>query len=63
MDRYGRDLELTAQRALVQRLDVLELVHVTNVAGVDFSFGQGVEHKGVVRVGTVRNVNGAHQRP
>ena len=47
-----------APGALVERLDVGELVHVAEVAGVELPFRQRVEHEGVVGVGAVGDVDG-----
>ena len=46
-----------AQGALVERLDVGELVYVAQLAGVDLALGEGVEHEGVVRIGAVGDVD------
>ena len=53
----GGHLELRLERALVERLDVLQLVHVAKIARIDLSFGERVEHEGVVGVGAVGDVN------
>jgi len=60
MDRYGGDLELSAKRALVQCLDVLQLMDVGQSFGIDFSGGERIEHERVVRVRTVGNVDCRH---
>src|SRR2546429_2100838 len=59
MQRYRRRLELASQRAAVQRLDVGELVLVAPGAGVDLAGRERPEHEGVVRIGAVREANGA----
>ena len=53
VDADGRDFELAAQGAAVERLDVLELMDEPQAAGVELVVRQGVEHEGVVRVGAV----------
>ncbi len=58
MDRDRGDLELAPPGALVERLDVGQLVDVAQVAGVDLAFGERVEHERVVGVGTVGDVDG-----
>src|SRR6185312_10311272 len=52
------DLELGAQRALVERFDILQLVDVAQIAGVNLPFGERVEHERVVGIGAVGDVNG-----
>jgi hypothetical protein len=42
VDRNGGHLELTAQRALVERFDVLKLVDVGEAFGVDLPVGERV---------------------
>ena len=37
VNRDGRHLELTAQRSLIERFDVLQLVHVREAFGVDLA--------------------------
>jgi hypothetical protein len=56
-----RHLELSAHRALVQRLDVLELVDVLESFGIDQPVGQRVEHERVIGVRAVGDVN-LHRR-
>ena len=45
--------------ALVQRLDVLQFVHVRQSFSVDLALGKGIEHERVVGIGTVGDVHGA----
>ena len=52
-------LQLSAPGALVEGLDVGELVQVPEIAGVELPFGERVEHEGVVGVGAVGDVDGA----
>src|SRR5262245_19920341 len=59
MNRDRRDLELAGEGALVEGLDVRELVHVAEIAGIELVLGQGVEYERVVGVGRVRDANGA----
>ena len=59
VDRDRGHLELALERAAVERLDVLQLVHVVEVAGVDLPLGERVEHERVVGVGAVRDSDGA----
>ena len=56
-----RDLELSAHGALVQRLDVLELVDVLEPFGIDQPVRERVEHERVVGVGAVGDVD-PHRR-
>src|SRR6185503_17041446 len=55
------DLELTPERALIQRLDVLQLVNVAQPFRVDLALRERVEHEGIVGVWAMRDVNGAGQ--
>ena len=59
MNRDGGHLELGPPGALIQGLDVRQLVDVTQVAGIDLPLGERVEHEGVVGVGAVSDVDGA----
>ena len=61
VNRHRRDLELATQRALVEAFDVLELVDVSQVFGVDLAFGKRVEHERVVRIRAVGDVDGGGQ--
>ncbi len=58
MNRHRGDLELGAQRAPIERLDVLQLVHITQVAGIELPFGERVEHERIVGIGTVGDTDG-----
>src|SRR5689334_20911907 len=58
VDRYGGNVKFATQRASVQRLDVLQLVHVADAVGVDLSVGERVEHERVVGVRAMREVDG-----
>ena len=49
----GRNLQFAAQRPAVERFNVLQFVTELKVAGVELVVGEGVEHEGVVGVGTV----------
>ena len=53
MDADRRDLQLSLQGALVERLDVLELVDEPEPARVELVVGQGIEHEGIVGIGAV----------
>ena len=59
VNRDRGDFELTAQRALVERFYILELVDVMEPVGLDFALGESIKHECVVGVGAVRDVNGA----
>ena len=59
VDRDRGHLELRAAGALVERLDIRQLVHVAQVAGVDLALRQRVEHERVVGVGAVGDADGA----
>src|SRR5688572_22088043 len=59
VDRDRRHVELTAQGAAVQSLDVLQLVDIAQALGVDLSVGEGVEHERVVGVRAVGEMDGA----
>src|SRR5690242_10613669 len=61
VNRDCRDLELSAQRALVERLDILELVNIAQLAGIDLPFRKRIEHERVVRIRAMSDVNGAGQ--
>ena len=61
VDRDRGDLELTAHRALVQRLDVLQLVDVGEAFGVDLPGGERVEHERVVGIRAVGDVDRGHR--
>jgi len=52
------DLELRAQGALIERFDILQLVDVAQVAGIDFPFGERVEHERVVGIRAMGDVDG-----
>ena len=41
------------QRPAIECLDVLQLVPENQVAGVDLVVGQGIEHEGIVGIGTM----------
>ena len=58
VNRDRRDLELAAHRALVEALDVLQLVDVGQPFGIDLPGGERVEHERVVRVRAVGDVDG-----
>ena len=62
VNRDRGHLELTAHRALVERLDVLQLVNVGEAFRVDLPGGERVEHERVVGVRAVGNVNRGHGR-
>ena len=53
MDADGGHFQFAAQGPAVERLDVLQLVAETQIAGVELVVGQGVEHEGVVGIGAV----------
>ena len=63
MDGDCSDVELTAQRPLIQGLDVLQLVDVLDILCIHFSFGQRVEHERVVGIGTVSEMNYSAAHP
>ena len=50
-------LQLRAPGALVEGLDIGELMHVADIAGVELPFRERVEHEGVVGVGAVGDVD------
>src|SRR5205823_438678 len=52
-------VELTTKRATIKRLDVLQLVDVVDSLRVDLSVSERIEHESVVRIGTVREMDGA----
>ena len=53
MDADGRHFQLALEGPAVERLDVLQFVAKLQVAGVELVVGQGVEHEGIVGIGTV----------
>ena len=57
VDADGGHFEFAAQRSAVERLDVLQLVLERETARVDLVVGQGMEHEGVVGIGTVADGN------
>jgi hypothetical protein len=57
VQRHGRDLELPAQRALVQALDVGQLVRVAPEACVDSPGGERPEHEGIVGIRAVGHLD------
>src|SRR6185503_1277312 len=59
VNRDRSDFQLSLQGATVERLDVLQLVGVRQVAGVDQAFGERVKHERVVGVGAVPDANRA----
>ena len=59
MDRDRSYLELTEEGALVERFYILQLVDVTQIAGIDLPFGKSVEHERVVGIRAVGDVDGS----
>src|SRR2546423_8012457 len=59
VNRDCRDFELRAQCSLVQRLDVLQFMDITQIARVDLAFGERVEHERVIGIGAMSNVDGS----
>ncbi len=52
------DMQFSAHGTVVEGLNVLENMFKTPSTGVDFSSSQRVEHKGVIRVGTMAKKQG-----
>ena len=48
MNGNRRDLQLPPQGALVQRFDILKLMHVRQALGIDLSRGECVEHERII---------------
>ena len=57
MNRNRGDVELSAQRTSIQRLDVLQFVNVADAFSVDLPVGERVEHECVVRIRAVCEMN------
>jgi hypothetical protein len=57
MNGDSRHLKLARQGALVERFDVLQLMHKLDFTGVDFSGGEGVKHESVVGIRRMRDAN------
>src|SRR5688572_13734930 len=57
VDRDCRDLKVAAEGALVERFDVLQLVHILEIVRVYTPRSQRVEHERVIAVGTVRDAD------
>src|SRR5258708_33357492 len=58
--QYRRNLELSAHGALIERLDVLQLVDVGESFRIDLPRGERIEHERVVGIGAVGDVNDGH---
>ena len=58
MKADGRNVEFGVERALVQALDIAELMLNRQPAGVNFIVGLRMEHEGVVGIGAVGNGDG-----
>ena len=58
VDRNRGNLELTAQRALIERFDVGELVQVAELPGIELALGERIKHERVVGIGTVADTYG-----
>src|SRR5829696_8672114 len=57
MNRHGRDFKLLAEGALIEGLDIRQLVDILQIPGVHFAFRQGVEHECVVGIRAVGDVD------
>ena len=57
MKRDGGNLVFTLERFPIQRLDVVENVRVSKVAGRDLAGGQAVKHECVIGIGAVGDSN------
>ena len=53
----GGQFEFAAKRPMVERFDVLQGVFETIAPGGNLVVGQGMEHEGVVRIGTVAHAD------
>src|SRR5258708_15351448 len=60
VNRDRRNLELSAHGALIERLDVLQLVDVGESFRIDLPRGERIEHERVVGIGAVGDVNDGH---
>src|SRR4051812_25096547 len=59
MDGDGGDVQLAAKGAAVEGFDVLKLMDVLDALRIDLPIGEGVKHERIVRVRTVRKMDGA----
>jgi hypothetical protein len=50
MDRDSREMKLASQRALIQRLNVLQYMFESVTACIDFVLSKSVKHERVIRV-------------
>ena len=51
VNRDGRDVKLTAHRALIQRLNVFEPMFELVTAQIDLVFRHRIKHERVIRIG------------
>ena len=57
VNAHGRQFQLALEGAAIERLDVDQFVREAIAARIDFALGQGIEHEGVVGIGTVADAD------